>query len=312
MTATDLALYVELLESLEMQPDLTKALAQLQGIMHSVRVHPVQIESYTQELGHDIQNLQNNLNKFVATMQGLKDNARTKLANMYPKLYADSHDLYVKDMVHESSQYIQNRKLESEIDGRHHIESAIKKYTDWRLPGMCIRPGSESFVDHMVSLYPLYVVDTKQELIDLAVAKWPEKFQNRLCPYLINDYRDHEPLHAMPDNQFGLILVYNFFNYRPLDIIARYMTDFYKKLRPGGHVIFTFNDCDTAHGIGLAERKFMCFTPGSMIQQLVIKAGLEIVEKQREACSLAWMDIKKPGAIESIKGGQTLAKIMYE
>ena len=38
--------------------------------------------------------------------------------------------------------------------------------------------------------------------------------------------------------------------------------------------------------------------------------GFEILDRHRGQGNLAWLEIKKPGEIESLRGGQTLAKIV--
>jgi hypothetical protein len=107
-----------------------------------------------------------------------------------------------------------------------------------------------------------------------------------------------------------LIFAYNFLNYKPIEVIERYLQDFFAKLRPGGVAMFTFNNCDLPQGMGLAEKHFMCYTPGRRVQQIADKIGFENVYDQRGPNNISWFEIKKPGEIYSLRGGQTLAKIV--
>jgi predicted methyltransferase len=157
---------------------------------------------------------------------------------------------------------------------------------------------------------PLYVVDQHQDLLKPAVEKWTSDYQRRLRQYVINDYTCQRPLQELPDNQFGLIFAYNFLNYKPIEVIERYLQDFFAKLRPGGVAMFTFNNCDLPQGMGLAEKHFMCYTPGRRVQQIADKIGFENVYDQRGPNNISWFEIKKPGEIYSLRGGQTLAKIV--
>jgi hypothetical protein len=74
-------------------------------------------------------------------------------------------------------------------------------------------------------------------------------------------------------------------------------------------MIMTFNDCDRAQGVGLAERHFMCYTPARMIIAYAEKVGYEIVDYYNGAGDVSWLEILKPGRIVTYRGGQTLAKI---
>jgi SAM-dependent methyltransferase len=175
---------------------------------------------------------------------------------------------------------------------------------------MIIRPCASDFLENMVPLDPLYLVDTMQELLDPCVQQFTLDYQRRLRVYVVDDYKQPNPLEQLPNGQFGLIFAYNFLNYKPLSVIERYLREFAIKLRPGGHAVFTYNDCDRSQGVGLAEKNFMCYTPGAAVRQLVEQTGLLIEEHRLADYDLAWMDVRRPGEIKSYRGAQTLAKIM--
>jgi hypothetical protein len=126
---------------------------------------------------------------------------------------------------------------------------------------------------------------------------------------VINETDEHI-LAALPNDQFGLIFAYNYFNFRPMELITRYLVEMYKKMRPGGMVIMTINDCDRAHNVELAEQKFMCYTPGRAIVQAAESAGFDIVYQHTGLGDLSWLELQRPGQISSLRGGQTLAKIV--
>ena len=87
---------------------------------------------------------------------------------------------------------------------------------------MIIRPGIETFIDDMVAFDPLYLVDDQHELLDPAMDRFNTLYQRRLRPYVVNERSDDEILGKLPNNQFGMCLVYNYFNYRPFEVIKRY------------------------------------------------------------------------------------------
>jgi hypothetical protein len=54
----------------------------------------------------------------------------------------------------------------------------------------------------------------------------------------------------------------------------------------------------------------MCYTPGRQIRSLLNELKFEIIGEYRGLDNLFWMEIQKPGEITSIRGGQSLAKII--
>jgi predicted methyltransferase len=38
----------------------------------------------------------------------------------------------------------------------------------------------------------------------------------------------------LPDAQFGLVFAYNYFNFRPFEMMKKYFAEIYQKLKPGG------------------------------------------------------------------------------
>jgi SAM-dependent methyltransferase len=310
MKLSDLVRYLNLLEDPVMDPDISAAIKHLYGLVDVVANYRIQIDQTREVMAQDVINIEHATNKFLATVNGLKDHVRQKIQAQQPAMFAESQRLYEQEMVFETADWIRKRKFQLTAQGMLDLRTKIRAYGDWRLPGMIIRPIGETFLEEMVPLDPLYLVDTMPELLDPCVKQFTPDYQRRLRVYTVNDYQQMRPLEALPDNQFGFIFAYNFLNYKPIGVIERYLREFATKLRPGGHAVFTYNDCDRAQGVGLAEKSFMCYTPGSMIRDLVAKVGLELEENRLDEYDLAWMDVKRPGDIVTYRGAQTLAKIM--
>jgi SAM-dependent methyltransferase len=114
----------------------------------------------------------------------------------------------------------------------------------------------------------------------------------------------------LPQNQFGLIFAYNYFNYRPIEVIRRYFKEIFLLLRPGGTLLMTYNNCDRAQGVGLVEHSFMCYTPLSHLCRSAEDIGFEFTFNHNGQGDLSWAEFHKPGDITSLRGGQTLAKIV--
>jgi SAM-dependent methyltransferase len=162
----------------------------------------------------------------------------------------------------------------------------------------------------MVAYDPLYLVDLSHDYLTPAMNKFNEQYQNRLRPYVVREELDQEILSKIPDNQFGMCLAYNYFNFRPFEILKKYLAEIYQKLKPGGILAFTFNDCDRPSAVMLVENYYGCYTPGYLVQELAISMGYEIVYSWNDPGPVTWLELKKPGELTSLKGGQTLAKIV--
>ena len=188
-------------------------------------------------------------------------------------------------------------------------KARLIRYSDWRFPGMIIHPGLSSFIADMVASDPLYLLDVSKELLRPAMKPFPDIYRQRLRTYAIDELSD-SLVGRLPNNQFSVCLVYNFLNYRPLEVIKKYISELYQKLRPGGTLIMTFNDCDRKPGVLLAEQKCACYTPGKFIIQHAESVGFEVVLSWHDGGPDTWLEIQKPGEMTSLRGGQTIAKIL--
>jgi hypothetical protein len=310
MKLSELVGYLNLLDSNELAPDYHTAIRRFQEIGHVVANHAVQIDNFANDFENKIQTILNSFTDAQQTLEDLKSRVKQQISAMELDQYQASQRLYEQEMCYETNEYILNRRLSIDPDSRLLLTGRLLQYTDWRLPGLIMRPGRENFIEELVPLDPLYLVDQHQELLDPSILAFTPEYQRRLRPYTINDYDHTDALWQLPVNQFGLIFAYNYFNYKPMKVVRQYLGSMFSRLRPGGVAIFTFNDCDWAHGVALAERSFMCYTPGREIQAHCNQIGFEILSVNRGQGDVAWMEIRRPGEIESLRGGQSLAKIV--
>jgi hypothetical protein len=213
-------------------------------------------------------------------------------------------------MCYDTTEHILNRKLRCDPESAELLQGRILRYTDWRVPGLIFRPALEQHVEQLVPLDPLYMIDNNLELLEPACQGFTEEYRRRLRLYTAEEILGKPILALLPDAQFGYCFAYNYFNYKPLELICQYLDELWKKLRPGGVVFFTYNDCDRAHGVALAERSYMCYTPGSLIQEHAETLGFELMHRHNGPADVAWFEFQKPGEIDSLRGGQTLARIV--
>ena len=310
MKLSDLVDYLNLLELHSHEPDCGTARRALDSAVYTVLNHTIGFTNFSQEIVARRVNIESAFEDFNSQLSELKSHIQYQIEKLQPTYYQTSSNLWEHEMYYETNEHILQRRMV--IDGESNIllRSRLRQYSDWRVPGMIIRPGLENFIEDLVPLDPLYIVDQAQELVAPAIEKFTLEYQRRLRVYHVNDYLDKEVLRDLPDDQFGFIFAYNYFNYRPMEVIDRYLAATYRKLRTGGSFMFTFNDCDRAHGVGLCERSFMCYTPGGEIQKRAEKHGFEVIDRHLGLGDIAWFELRKPGTVTSLRGGQTLAKIV--
>jgi SAM-dependent methyltransferase len=205
---------------------------------------------------------------------------------------------------------ILNNRLDISESAQNQIISRISRYSNWQAPAMIIRPGIESWIHTMVSCDPLYLLDESHDLLKPIMSQFNDVYRNRLRPYVIREDQEKDILWQIPDNQFGLILVYNYFNHKPFEIIRQYLSEIYERLKPGGMLLMTYNDCDRWPGVVAVENNRALYTPGVLLQTFAESLGFEIIYNWNENGTWTWLELRKPGERQSLRAGQALAKIL--
>ena len=282
----------------------------LSEIVHTIQTNTIQINQFANQLKTQQETIQKNFEEFEQLLYQLKQHIKELIAQQEPAWFVESYRLYEEEMCHETSEYILKRHNVISIESRIALQTRLLTYTDWQHAGMVIRPGLETFIYDMVSFDPLYIIDENYELLEPTIKKFPVQYQRRLRPYVINERQPDPMLIKIPDGQFGMCLVYYLFNFRPLEIIKRYLVEIFQKLKPGGILIMTFNDCDREQAVMLVEQHFACYTPGYLIKDLVISLGYEILYSWNDGGPSTWLELRKPGTLVTLKGGQSLAKVV--
>jgi len=310
MKLSEIVAYLNLLESLQVHEEAGEAVRKLAAVLHVVVNHPVQVDTFSQTLDQNFVAVQSALTEFEVTLSQIRQQLIQLQQQQEPAYLAKSFRLFDQEMRHDSTLCILNRQLSVDDHFREILQHRLKNLTDWRLPGLIFGPQAETFINDMVPMDPLYLVDTHQVLLDTATEKFTPNYQRRLRQYIVNDYVSGPILKALPDDQFGLIFAYNYFNYRPIEVIRRYIQEVAAKLRPGGTFIMTYNNCDRAHGTALAEKSWMCYTPKRLIVEAATAAGLELISAIDATGDLSWVEFLRPGEIKTLRGGQNLAEII--
>ena len=260
------------------------------------------------ELTQQLKEFDENFTKFDLRLAQLRKDLQDQISEAERPWIIEGYNLYDKGEANYAEDIL-NIRENNAIDSTP-FRAKIKQYSDWKYPAMIIRPAREEFVDDMVAYDPLYLVDLSHEFLRPAMEKFNVRYQNRLRPYVVKEDLDEEILKQIPNGQFGLCVAFNYFNFRPFEIIKKYLEEVYQKLKPGGVFVFTFNDCDRRSAVELVERYYCCYTPGHLVRELITTVGYDIVYSWNDDGPTTWIEVRKPGFLDSIKGGQTLAKIL--
>ena len=268
------------------------------------------VAQFNNDLSDQFTEIQKSINKFDVSVNTLKRNVKLAIEEAEKVWFQRSYDLCSYESFHQSD-YILDFRTRANIDLKF-FESRLIKHADWHHPAMIIRPGRELFIDHMVACDPLYLVDMSHDFLAPALTKFNKQYQNRLRPYRIKEDPDQEILGKLPNNQFGVCFAYNYFDFRPFETLKKYLVEIYQKLKPGGTLIMTFNDCDRASAVKLVEKYFCCYTPGYLVRELAISIGYKIDFEWSDDGPITWLELVKPGVLTSLRGGQSLAKIIQD
>lgn len=282
----------------------------LQSIDHQIHAQTIQVENFANQFRQTTENVKHAIEQSQAVLDELTKKVNTLVEDTEKPWFQESYRLFEQEMCFETSEYILNRRPNNSPETESFYRSRLIRYSNWQYPAMIIRPGQENFIEDLVACDPLYLVDSNHDLLKPALDRYNEIYARRLRPYIINDRKPEPILSRLPVNQFGLVFAYNYFNYKPFEVLKRYFIEILECLRPGGSLIMTINDCDRQHGVMLVEQHFCCYTPGYLVIEMAQSLGFELIFQWHDGGPSTWLELKKPGELTSLRGGQALAKIM--
>ena len=310
MKLSNLINYQMELDAMSAVPIQKQANIDLEKITYLVGHQSIQLAEHASSLQLKHKEIQQTFNAFEVNLNQLKIELKQLIETTEKPWFAESYRLYEQEMIRETTEYILNRRPEITAETEQFYRTRIVRYNSWQHPAMIIRPGRETYINELVASDPLYLVDESHDLLLPALSQFNEQYQQRLRTYAINERGGENILGKLPNGQFGLVFAYNFFNFRPFEIIKTYLTEIYQKLRPGGTLVMTFNDCDRAKGVMLVEQHFCCYTPGYLVRELAQSLGYRIAFSWTDQGPSTWLELQKPGNFVSLRGGQALAKII--
>jgi SAM-dependent methyltransferase len=310
MRLSDLVNYMNLLDDKSTVDTARQSDLELSKITHVVSSSAIQLEQFSAVLAQRQAEVAVALNQYESDLDKLKHALRNLITTTEKPWFTESYRLYEQEMLHETTDDILNRSPKISADTLQFYRTRLSRYNTWHHAAMIIRPAYEPFINELLASDPLYLVDESHDLLQPAMSQFNEQYQQRLRPYTITERSDEAILGQLPKGQFGLVFAYNFFNFRPFEVLRQYLKEIHQKLRPGGMLVMTFNDCDRAKAVMLVEQHYCCYTPGYLVRELAQSLGYEIAFSWTDQGPSTWLELRKPGERPSLRGGQALAKII--
>jgi len=251
----------------------------------------------------------NSFNNVLKSLQAINIALQDEIKSQSHTYLSRSYDIY-NDLLADDAEYILQRAKEHSIYNNNTIplvSERILLYNNWKYAAAYIRPALAEVKQSMVSFDPLYIIDTDVKLFAPIKNSFSTLYQNRLLYNTIN-LAHNKKFKFLPKNQLGFIFISDFFNYMPFEIIKEYLLELNEYLRPGGVIMFTYNNGDLASACLNTEHFFKTYVPKHLLLPFIETLQFKILHTH-DTELISWIEIKKPGKLTSIKGGQTLAKI---
>jgi SAM-dependent methyltransferase len=309
MKLSDLVQFLNYLDQHDLTDAVIQSRAPVNSIANMIMSADVLDSGVKGPVQHSMLHVDQALQNFSNTVQDLRLNIMRQIQQQEQEYFVNSTQLFDTGYRNDSVNHIINRTMSLSDEAAAVFEQRLKLYTTWQHPGLIFRPVHLTALHEVVALDPMYLVDTHEALLTSTTQKFTERYQQRVRNYIIDDYAADAMLNQLPQGQFGLVAAQNFLNFKPMEIVNRIVTEVYDLLKPGGAFVFTYNNCDYAGAVRLAERSFTCYTPGRLVKQTAAAAGYVLNYEHNEINGVSIMELGKPGERASLRGGQTLAVI---
>lgn len=250
------------------------------------------INSLLAEINNDIEKL---------TKKFFEDNYQTECMSGDPKFLRQHKVMHMTD---------ESRDV---LLGRIHL------YSTWKYPALEIGCRDGEWTKELITFDPLYIADNHNEFLDNAISQFTPEYQRRIRQYHIHNFKiypldqfGHQHKYTLPLNQFGFIFSYNYFNYLSLDSIKQFLIQSLELLRPGGTLLFTYNNADMSASAGLTEGYFMTYVPKSMLIPMAESLGFSVIQCFDFQPSTSWIELRKSGELTTVKAHQVLGEIKFK
>lgn len=303
---------VVLREQLYSQYNIDKIQSEIKNLQSRLQ-HIVQTDKFEQYINEQIvfyENLANNIQIEYAKVKDIFNTIENDIALKVKELFSGNYELeLLRDMNDHDIRL--NRNFEINEECKEVLIKRLRGYTDFHFPSLELGCRTGLWTNHLVASDPLYLVDLDQKFISATCKQFNEVYKARLRPYIVDLFvPERKNLNILPQEQFGFIFSWEFFNYLPLSVLEYYLNQFYNLLRPGGVALIRFNNGDTSIGASLAETRWQSYISGGDLEKVCSSIGFEIISIENiNFGETSWIEIKRPGTLKTVKASQALGAI---
>jgi SAM-dependent methyltransferase len=273
------------------------------------------LETLTQEIDPELEqkitavaqqhnNIKSLLERDKSQLDELITTIQDKINSLSTNFFAENYQLELKnidaDTIRKTRSIASNEQFELQLLQR------INLHSNWQYPALEIGCGDGKWTKYLVASDPLYIADIFEEFLQSAIQQFEPIYQGRVRKYIVKDFYK---IANLPKNQFSFIFSYNFFNYLSLDSVKQLLIQSFDWLRPGGKIIFTYNNADLPAAAAYAENYFMTYVPKSILQPMAESLGYTTTFSFDFDPAFSIIEFQKPGTLKSIKLGQTVGEI---
>jgi len=262
-----------------------------------------------QNLGKDLDRIQTDLDFCQDRFDLIIEKINQDIQQESQKFYTDNYSLELQ-VESEALDNIRKVRVMTLSDSlKETIINRIQLHTNWRYPALEIGCRDGEWTGYMVAADPLYITDQYRDFLQSTLSCFTPEYQRRLREYLVRDAN----FGSLPQAQFAFVFCWNFLNYRSLDTIKEYLKAVRDLLRPGGVFMFSYNNGDRHEQAGYAEGHWMSYMPKSMLIPMCESLGFEILHSEdtrNEGTAVSWIEVKKPGELNTVKAHQVMGEII--
>ena len=184
-----------------------------------------------------------------------------------------------------------NNFISKEFDDK--INSFVQYHNTWKYPSLDANPVDGRYTRTMVGGDPLYVYCEKEAVANLVRDKFNEFYAKRRL-------RIYNHLDKFPQNQIGLAVCINLFEYMPLDPIKDIAKKIFNILRPGGVFLLSYNNCEERRSLELLSNNFRCYSTKNLMTNMLYGQGYDITDNGTTDDGVwSWMIVQKPGVLKT-------------
>lgn len=275
------------------------------------------------EYDHYIDQFVNEYRQLLAKNNNISDIIKQSITNIETDIQRQVDSTDYSQFVEENMDHFLSTNDDIELI----IQTRISTYSDWRVPGLQLHcrylkwhldqatndyASPSARINVMAANDPLYLVSRDITNLKAVISSYSDVYQRRVRLYEIKTRN----LSTLPHAQFGLIVCWDFLNYLPLDIVRWYLDASIRLLRPGGVLLFSYNNCDLERSAQLVDEKQACWATKSLIENLAVSLGYELITttdlKTNDVMNtwVSWAEIRRPGEVTTVKAAQAIGAIL--